>query len=253
MFPTNRRIRIPCRGGHWPPAVIFGRFSPFRGAGKTIGVSAQMSLLREFPFPFPRFRGIMEENAVQKGRFPMNKQDLMETTLSTEPIFDGRIFSVRKDVVALPDGQESTREVVHHKSGGACVVPLTADGMVYIVRQCRYPYADVLLEIPAGKLDPGEAPEQCAARELKEECGVTAGKLTSLGTLYPTPAYVDEVIHMFLAEELSPAVQHLDDGEFLEVEKLPLETLVEQVLSGEVKDSKTQAALLKTWILKGRK
>ncbi len=183
----------------------------------------------------------------------MNKKDLMETTLSQKEIFEGRIFSVHVDDVALPDGRESTREVVHHISGGACVVPLTADGKVYIVRQCRYPYADVLTEIPAGKLDPGEAPEECAKRELIEECGVRAGKLTSLGTLYPTPAYVDEVIHMFLAEDLVPAEQRLDEGEFLEAETVSLETLVEQVLSGEIKDSKTQAALLKTWLLKGRK
>lgn len=183
----------------------------------------------------------------------MDKKDLMETTLSVEQIFDGRIFSVHKDAVALPDGRESVREVVHHVSGGACVVPLTTDGKVYIVRQCRYPYADVLTEIPAGKLDPGEAPEECAKRELIEECGVKAEKLISLGTLYPTPAYVDEVIHMFLAEDLVPAKQKLDEGEFLEVEAVPLKELVDQVLAGEIKDSKTQAALLKTWILRGQK
>lgn len=180
----------------------------------------------------------------------MNKQDLMETTLSTESIFEGRIFSVRKDAVALPDGKHSVREVVHHQSGGACVVPLTAEGEVYIVRQCRYPYADVLTEIPAGKLDPGETPEECAARELIEECGASAGKLTSLGVVYPTPAYVDEVIHIFLAEDLQPAKQKLDEGEFLEVEKIPLETLVQMVMAGEIKDSKTQIALLKTWFLR---
>lgn len=183
----------------------------------------------------------------------MNKEALMEKKISSEPIFDGRIFSVHKDVVSLPDGRKSTREVVHHVSGGACVVPLTADGRVYIVRQCRYPYADVLTEIPAGKLDPGEAPQHCAERELIEECGVRAGKLTDLGILYPTPAYVDEVIHMYLAEDLTPAQQKLDEGEFLEVEAIPLKDLVEQVLRGEIKDSKTQAALLKTWILQGQK
>lgn len=178
--------------------------------------------------------------------------DFTEKKLSEQYYFEGRIMKARVDEVELPGGGRATREVCEHL-GGVGILPIDADGQVLLVRQFRYPFGELLLEIPAGKLDPGEAPEQCAARELKEECGVTAGKLTSLGTLYPTPAYVDEVIHMFLAEELSPAVQHLDDGEFLEVEKLPLETLVEQVLSGEVKDSKTQAALLKTWILKGRK
>ena len=178
--------------------------------------------------------------------------DFTEKKLSEQYYFEGRIMKARVDEVELPGGGRATREVCEHL-GGVGILPIDADGQVLLVRQFRYPFGELLLEIPAGKLDPPEAPEQCAVRELKEECGVTAGKLTSLGTLYPTPAYVDEVIHMFLAEELSPAVQHLDDGEFLEVEKLPLETLVEQVLSGEVKDSKTQAALLKTWILKGRK
>lgn len=183
----------------------------------------------------------------------MDKMELKETTLSTEHIFTGRIFSARKDTVALPDGRQSFREVVHHMTGGACVVPLTADGRVYVVRQWRYPYAKVITEIPAGKLDPGETPEQCAVRELLEECGALAGKVTDLGEVYPTPAYVDEVIHVFLAEELTPAEQKLDEGEFLEVEAVPLKELVDQVLAGEIKDSKTQIALLKTWLLRGER
>ena len=85
------------------------------------------------------------------------------------------------------------------------MVPLTADRKVYIVRQCRYPYHEILTEIPAGKLDPGETPEECGRRELLEEVGAVAGKMTPLGTLFPTPAYVDEVIHMYLAEELTAA------------------------------------------------
>ena len=175
----------------------------------------------------------------------MDKNALMETTLEAEDIFAGRIFDVHRDKVRLPDGKESVREVVHHKTGGVCVVPLTADGKVYIVRQCRYPYHDILTEIPAGKLDPGETPEECGRRELLEEVGAVAGKMTSLGTLFPTPAYVDEVIHMYLAEELTPASQHLDEGEFLEAEAIPLETLVDEILAGKIRDAKTQAAILK--------
>ena len=105
----------------------------------------------------------------------MKKEDLMETPLSREDIFHGRIFDVHKDRVALPDGRESTREVVHHKTGGVCVVPLTEDGKVYVVRQCRYPYHDILTEIPAGKLDhPGENRLEAAQRELREETGFSA-------------------------------------------------------------------------------
>ena len=179
----------------------------------------------------------------------MDKNALMETTLGREDIFAGRIFDVQRNRVRLPNGKESIREVVHHKTGGVCVVPLTADRKVYIVRQCRYPYHEILTEIPAGKLDPGETPEECGRRELLEEVGAVAGKMTPLGTLFPTPAYVDEVIHMYLAEELTAASQHLDEGEFLEAEAVPLETLVEDIMAGKIQDAKTQAAILKVWYL----
>ncbi|MGI5856467.1 MAG: NUDIX domain-containing protein [Candidatus Merdivicinus sp.] len=183
----------------------------------------------------------------------MDKNALMETTCSQEEIFRGRIFDVHRDQVRLPDGRQSVREVVHHKTGGVCVVPLTEDGKVYVVRQCRYPYQDVLTEIPAGKLDPGETPEECGRRELLEEAGAVAGKMTSLGQLFPTPAYVDEVIYMYLAEDLTYARQKLDDGEFLEAEAVPLKRLVEEILAGNIRDGKTQAALLKAWLLLERR
>ena len=109
----------------------------------------------------------------------------------------------------------------------------------------RYPYHDILTEIPAGKLDPGETPEECGRGSFWRKWGLWPGKMTSLGTLFPTPAYVDEVIHMYLAEELTPASQHLDEGEFLEAEAVPLETLVDEILAGEIRDAKTQAAILK--------
>ena len=167
----------------------------------------------------------------------MDKESLMETTLSEEDLFHGRIFDMHRDRIRLPDGRESTREVVHHKTGGVCVVPLTEDGKVWVVRQCRYPYHDVLTEIPAGKLDPGETTEECGRRELLEEVGAVAGTMTDLGTFFPTPAYVDE----------------LGDGEFLTAEAVPLSQLVEDVLAGKIRDGKTQAALLKVWCLLERR
>jgi len=119
-----------------------------------------------------------------------------------------------------------------------------------MVKQFRYPMQQVTLEIPAGKLEAGEDPANCGRRELREEAGRTCGKYTPLGKLFPTPAYDTEVIHMYLAQELSaPEAQDLDDGEFLDVTELPLEQAVQMVMDGEIPDAKTQIALLKTYVL----
>lgn len=171
---------------------------------------------------------------------------LFEKPLASETIFEGRIIRVCRDTVELEDGKRTTREVVHH-SGGVTVVALTETEEVYVVRQYRYPYQDVLLEIPAGKLEPGEDPLEAAKRELKEEIGVVAEQYEDLGKLYPTVAYDDEVIHMYLATGLTEVGQQLDDGEFLVAEKIPLSKLVEEIVANKVRDSKTQAAVLKTY------
>ena len=121
---------------------------------------------------------------------------------------------------------------------------------IVLVKQFRYPMQQVTLEIPAGKLEAGEDPADCGRRELREEAGRTCGKYTPLGKLFPTPAYDTEVIHMYLAQELSaPEAQDLDDGEFLDVTELPLEQAVQMVMDGEIPDAKTQIALLKTYVL----
>ena len=123
-------------------------------------------------------------------------------------------------------------------------------GTVLMVKQFRYPMQQVTLEVPAGKLEKGEDPADCGKRELREEAGRTCGKYTSLGKLFPTPAYDTEVIHMYLAQELSaPEEQELDEGEFLDVTELPLEDAVQMVMNNEIPDAKTQIALLKTWVL----
>ena len=129
-------------------------------------------------------------------------------------------------------------------------MPLTEKGTVLMVKQFRYPMQQVTLEVPAGKLEKGEDPADCGKRELREEAGRTCGKYTSLGKLFPTPAYDTEVIHMYLAQELSaPEEQELDEGEFLDVTELPLEDAVQMVMNNEIPDAKTQIALLKTWVL----
>lgn len=174
---------------------------------------------------------------------------LQEKTTGSEKTYQGKVFYVTRDTAELEDGKEVQRDVVHH-SGGVCVIPLTEKGTVLMVKQFRYPMQQVTLEIPAGKLEAGEDPADCGRRELREEAGRTCGKYTPLGKLFPTPAYDTEVIHMYLAQELSaPEAQDLDDGEFLDVTELPLEQAVQMVMDGEIPDAKTQIALLKTYVL----
>ena len=174
---------------------------------------------------------------------------LQEKTTGSEKTYQGKVFYVTRDTAELEDGKEVQRDVVRH-SGGVCVVPLTEKGNVLMVKQFRYPMQQVTLEIPAGKLEAGEDPADCGRRELREEAGRTCGKYTPLGKLFPTPAYDTEVIHMYLAQELSaPEAQDLDDGEFLDVTELPLEQAVQMVMDGKIPDAKTQIALLKTYVL----
>ncbi len=169
---------------------------------------------------------------------------LNETQLDSTVLFDGKIIRVEKDTVLLEDGTQAFREVVRHP-GGVCILALTDEQEVLFVRQFRYPHRTVTVEIPAGKLEYGEDPETCGRRELLEECGCTAGEFTYLGKLFPTPAYDAEVIHMYLAKNLTYDRQQLDEGEFLDVERVPLEEAVRMVLADELPDAKTQAAILR--------
>ena len=174
--------------------------------------------------------------------------ELKETTLSSEKIFDGRILHIRRDTVRLPNGGEDFREIVDHP-GGVCVLALDSRNRALLVSQFRYPYEKVLWEIPAGKLEVGEDPARAAIRELKEETGAVAGEFTSLGELYPSPGYCGEIIRMYFARELTFGETHLDEDEFLNVERFPFGQLVERVLSGEIRDAKTIAAVLKAKLL----
>lgn len=174
---------------------------------------------------------------------------LHEKTLESEKIYEGKILTLERDKVLLENGNEAYREVIRHP-GGVCVVPFTEDGGVVMVKQFRYPHKSVMLEIPAGKLEWGEAHEACGRRELLEETGFTAGKFTYAGSLIPTPAYDSEVIHMYIAEELCPAEQKLDDDEFLELEVIPFVHVIDMVMNNEIQDAKTQIALLKAFVRK---
>ncbi|MCQ2408246.1 MAG: NUDIX hydrolase [Oscillospiraceae bacterium] len=177
---------------------------------------------------------------------------LEERQLRSEEIYNGRILHITRDTVLLENGAEALREVVHHP-GGACVVPLTENGDVLMVRQFRYPHGTETLELPAGKLEYGEDPLTCAVRELKEEVGGEADQLELLGFLYPTPAYDKEVIYMYLARSIRlDSGQSLDVDEFLDVVRMPLEQAVEMVMENRLPDAKTQIALLKAARLLGK-
>ncbi|MBQ7499514.1 MAG: NUDIX hydrolase [Clostridia bacterium] len=174
---------------------------------------------------------------------------LFERFISREKIFDGNILHVVRDTVELENGDVVTREVIHH-GGAVCVIPVTGDGKVIIERQYRYAVEKVMLEIPAGKLEPGEDPEVCAARELEEETGYTADKLVYMGEFYASPAILNEKVTMYLALGLKKGKKHLDADEFLEVSEMPLEELLKMCVSGEISDSKTQLALFKYMYMK---
>lgn len=176
--------------------------------------------------------------------------DLTEKTLGSQQIFDGVIVKLRRDTALLPNGAQAGREVVEHP-GGVGVVALDESGNVLMVRQFRYPLGGLLLEIPAGKLDrPGEDHRVAAERELSEETGASAGRWTYLGSIHASPGFSTEVIHLYLAEELVFGASHPDEDEFLSVERLPLDGLIQMALDGSLTDAKSVVGVLKTALLR---
>lgn len=170
--------------------------------------------------------------------------DFTEKTLHSELIYDGKIIRVKKDTVSLPDGKQATRELVGHP-GGVGVIAVTEQREVLMVRQYRIAAREMMLEIPAGKLEYGEDPKACGIRELEEETGYQAASITYLGQYYATPGYCEEKISLYMAAGLTKTKQNLDDGEFLAVEKIPLDTLYQMVMRNEINDMKTAVAVLK--------
>lgn len=185
--------------------------------------------------------------------FSLSLEALEEKKISSTPIFDGKVLHVRFDEITLPNGTPATREYCHH-NGAVCVIPITDEGEVICVRQYRYPFHEDLLEIPAGKLDsPEEDPDDAVVRELREETGATAQKITFLGKYYPSPAILDECIYMYLAEGLSFGDTDFDEDEFIETVKIPLERLVELTLEGKIRDGKTQICSLRAYMMLERR
>ncbi len=165
-----------------------------------------------------------------------------EKTLDSKRIYEGRIINLRVDTVTVKNGT-STREIVEH-NGGAVVAAVTDDNKIIMVKQFRKPFNRGILEVPAGKLDGPEDPADAALRELSEETGYTAGKLEKLTEFYPSVGYTTEVLHIYLATELSPGACHPDENEVLEVMEMDLEEVYRMVMDGKIGDGKTIAAVM---------
>ena len=178
--------------------------------------------------------------------------DLREKMVSSQTIFEGRIIRVTLDQARLPDGTLAAREVVYHP-GGVAVLALDSDNTVYLVKQFRYPLQELLLELPAGKLDHGSDEDALlgAQRELSEETGLEASEWTYLGYTLASPGFCDEALHMYLARGLTRKGQHLDEDEFLDVVTMPFDQLVRQVMDGTITDGKTVSTTLKVKALLG--
>jgi ADP-ribose pyrophosphatase len=168
---------------------------------------------------------------------------LVETRVSSEPVFDGKLLHVRRDTVRLPDGKLATREHIVHP-GAVLIVPVLPDGSLVVERQYRYPLNRVFIEFPAGKLDPGEDELATARRELTEETGYEAAKWTRLGTIHTLISYTNEKIEFYVAEGLTHVGARLDDGEFLEIVTMSVDEMLATLDRGEITDGKTVAALL---------
>lgn len=168
-------------------------------------------------------------------------ENLTEKCVASKTIYEGRIIRVKEDLVELPDGKTTTREIVNHP-GAVCMIALQ-DEQIFLVKQYRYALQQETLEIPAGKIDNKEDPEDCAVRELREEIGYT-GKMKYIGTFHTSPGFADEIIHLYEASELQWSPLSSDDDEFLGVIKVPVEQALEMVIKNEIRDAKTVIAIL---------
>jgi ADP-ribose pyrophosphatase len=171
--------------------------------------------------------------------------DLTERFVSGEQVFDGTLLKVRRDRVRLPDGSEGTREYIRHP-GAVAIVPLFEDGRLLLERQFRYPHGREFIEVPAGKVDPGEPHLETAKRELLEETGYAAKEWQRIGVIHTAIAYTDEAIEIFLAQKLEKRERKLDQGEFIDTVIIGFDEAIAMIRDGRITDAKTVTALL--WV-----
>ena len=181
----------------------------------------------------------------------MELLELKEETVAQETVYEGIIVNVRRDQARLADGRVTNREVIEHP-GGVAVFAVDEQERVIMVRQFRYPMGEVVLELPAGKLENGEDPRDSGLRELEEETGLRPGTFQSMGCSYSSPGILEEKIHLYFAKDLVQGPCHPDDGEFLEIVRVPYQELLEMARKGEIKDGKTLVGILKASFLMGK-
>lgn len=166
-----------------------------------------------------------------------------EDTIKSEYIFKGRVITLRKDEVRLFNGSTSTREIIEH-NGGVGVVAVNEKNEITLVKQYRKPYEEVIIEIPAGKLEKGEEPIDCAIRELEEETGNIAQEVQLLNIIYPSPGYSSEKLYIYFCKKMESGTVHLDEDENVETFEIPFEEAVEMIKNGQIKDAKTVVGIL---------
>ena len=169
--------------------------------------------------------------------------NIEEKTNSSEVVYQGKLLDVRRDIVILPNGKNGIREWIKHP-GAVCCIPILPNGKVALIRQYRYSVKKVMIELPAGKLDAKETPEDCAIRELEEEIGYKPNKLTFLTNIHPAIGFANEKMWLYLAEDLNKTYQKLDSDEFLELIPTKLEDAIKMVWNGSITDVKTMIGLI---------
>jgi ADP-ribose pyrophosphatase len=173
----------------------------------------------------------------------MDEKHLIETEISDETIYDGRIVKLHRKTVQLPNGSEAKREIVIHP-GAVAVVPLFSDNRVALVRQFRLPAKQVLLEVPAGTLEPNENPDDAVIRELREETGFRPSKIEKIGGIFVAPGYTTEYIHLYMAQGLTKDELEKDADEFIDVTVIALSEALEKIFNGEIRDAKSVSSLM---------